>query len=394
MRVLHLTSSFPRWEGDHQAPFMADLMAAQRAAGLEPHVLAPHGPGLRRSDRVAGTPVDRFRYGPDAGEVLAYRGGVLPAARRPLGAAALGPFLVAFAAAATGLARRERMDVLHAHWWLPAGWAGVVASTAAGVPLVVTCHGSDVELARRHRLARRGARAVLSRAEVAAAVSGPLAAAVAEVTGVETRVLRMPLKAPAGGLAPLPPVPPIRLLAVGRLSREKGFDVAIAAVALLAAQGVDVYLRIVGEGPEGPGLDRAARAIPGDRVHLIGPVSPAELAKAMRDCHAVVVPSRHEGLGLVALEALARGRPVIASEVGGLVEVVAGPEDGILVAPDDPSALAAAIRQLPLPLPPPGGEALGRHDPALVASEHLDAYEVARARRPPRRPPRSRVPPA
>ncbi|HUY61156.1 MAG TPA: glycosyltransferase, partial [Candidatus Dormibacteraeota bacterium] len=214
-------------------------------------MLAPHGPGLQRSDSVGAARVTRFRYGPARAEVLAYRGGLISSVRRPLGAAGLAPFLVSFTARATRLARRERVEVIHAHWWLPAGLAGVPAGVASRAPLVITCHGSDVELLRRPALGRL-ARAVLGRAAVVGAVSGPLARTVEELTGLPVRVLRMPVDL-ASHLPPTVgpgPVPPLRLVTVGRLSREKGFDVAIAALARLAEEGVEVTLRVIGDGPE------------------------------------------------------------------------------------------------------------------------------------------------
>jgi glycosyltransferase involved in cell wall biosynthesis len=79
---------------------------------------------------------------------------------------------------------------------------------------------------------------------------------------------------------------------------------------------------------------------------------------------------------MVALEALAVGRPVIASGTGGLVETVVDGDDGILVPPGDPGALADALRRLPLP--PPKAVAVARHQTEAVANAHVDAYERAR----------------
>jgi len=341
-------------------------------------VLAPHGPGLERRDRVGNSRVVRFRYGPARAEVLAYRGGLTSSVRRPLGAAALGPFLASFGLRAAALARAERIDVIHAHWWLPGGLVGVPASWASGAPLVITCHGSDVELMRRPALGRL-ARRVLGRARVVAAVSSPLARTVQELTGMETRVLRMPLVIPADTPRPDRPAAssPLRLVAVGRLSPEKGFDVAIDALSRLAAQGVEASLRIIGDGPDRQALERQARGL---AVVFDPPMPRPQLAGVMASSHALLVPSRHEGLGLVALEALALGVPVIASSVGGLVEVVHPPEDGVLVSAGDPDALAAAIRRLPLPTPT--AKAVEAHRPAVVAAEHLAAYQDAMGGRP------------
>ena len=322
--------------------------------------------------------VFRFRYGPAWAEVLAYRGGLTSSVRRPLGAAALVPFLASFAVRAAALARAERVDVIHAHWWLPGGLVGVPAGLASGAPLVITCHGSDVELMRRPALGRL-ARRILGRGRVVAAVSAPLARTVQELTGTQTRVLRMPLVVPADAPRPdrLTASSPLRLVAVGRLSPEKGFDVAIDALSRLAAQGVEASLRIVGDGPEREALERRARGL---AVVFDGPMPRSHLAGVMASSHALLVPSRHEGLSLVALEALALGVPVIASSVGGLVEVVHPPEDGILVPAEDPDALAEAIARLPLPAPT--ARAAEAHRPAVVVAEHLAAYQDAMARRP------------
>lgn len=377
LRVLHVTSTFPRRDGDHDGAFMADLMAAQIDAGIQPVVLVPHGPGLPADDRVAGAEVHRFRYGPSRWETLAYSGGLMSSVRTPVGAAALVPFLGAFARATRRLFRSEAIDVVHAHWWLPGGLVATVTAPSSA-PVVITSHGSDVELLKQRGVSSLG-RAVLRRAALVAAVSEPLALELERLGGVPVRVLRMPLCVGPGATAALPPSPPLRVLGVGRLSYEKGFDVAIEAVGLLNRRGVEVELRLIGDGPRRSELLGQAQRLPSGLVRLDPPVPPDELDAAIAGSHALVAPSRHEGLGLVALRALALGRPVIGSRVGGLTEIVSEPVDGALVAPGDPEALAAAIEHLPLPAP--SGAAAARHRPSVVGAAHRAAYEEVLAGR-------------
>jgi glycosyltransferase involved in cell wall biosynthesis len=135
------------------------------------------------------------------------------------------------------------------------------------------------------------------------------------------------------------------VLAVGRLTPQKGFDVLLDAFAALPHGSVDLLL--AGDGPErAPLLARRARLGLEDRVHFLGAVEPAAIAPLYRGARLVVCPSRWEGLPLVCLEAMASARPVVASAVDGIPDAVLDGETGRLVPPDDAAALSAALHDL------------------------------------------------
>lgn len=390
MRVLHVTSTFPREDGDPTGPFLAQLCTAEHEAGVDVRVVAPHAPGLPLSQVIGGVRVRRFRYGPAASEVLAYRGGLLAAARSGSGAAMVPSYLAAMAAVAGSEARSWRADLVHAHWWFP---GGVAVATATRRPFVVTLHGSDVGLARRPSM-RRAARYVFGRAGAVVAVSDWLAAEAATVVGLPRGAVGVgPMPVIVSGKRPWPPprrTGPVRLVAVGRLAAEKGFDVLIDAVGLASANGLVVELDVVGEGPEREALARRAadRGV-ADAVHFLGALSPVERDRRVVAASALVAPSRREGLGLAAVEAVLLGTPVIASHTGGLPGALGAPigstpalgstrlvPGGVLVAPEDVAGLAAAL-SLARGLPAPSGAALvaaARHDPAAVAAQHIELY--------------------
>jgi glycosyltransferase involved in cell wall biosynthesis len=345
------------------------LAHAEQQAGIEVAVLAPHDAGLPMTDVVDGVPVHRFRYGPPSMERLSYRGGLLGSSRR-IGGVMLPAYLASFSRAAEKAAREFRPDVLHAHWWIPAGMCALRAARRCDLPLVVTIHGSDAHLLR-YRPLRRLAGRVLHKASMIATVSEDLQRQIQRLDpSLPTTVLRLPVVADVDPL-PLPPDPPLRLLAAGRLSPEKGFDVLIKAMRIAIDHELDVRLDIVGSGPERRDLAAAAAPL-GERVRLIPALPHEELMRRLDDVHALVAPSRREGLGLVALEAFARGRPVVASRVGGLAESIVDGVDGFLVPPEDPQALAAALARLPIG--PPTGAALLRHSPIEVGRTHMEAY--------------------
>lgn len=145
----------------------------------------------------------------------------------------------------------------------------------------------------------------------------------------------------------LPTHPPV-FFGHGRLVHEKGFDIAIQAFARLASHPSHPQLIIAGDGPERPHLEALASSLGlSSRVRFTGWIAPEDIHHGLNDATIVLTPSRwKEPFGLVALEAAQMGRPVIASNTGGLPDIVTESVTGRLVPPGDPAALADAMTDL------------------------------------------------
>jgi glycosyltransferase involved in cell wall biosynthesis len=342
LRVVLLAHAFPRFEDDLTGGFLLRLAVALRAEGAEVVAVAPAAAGLAPAERLRGVEVRRYRYAPRRAERLAYAGEMHRRAASPAGALALAGLLGAGALAARRAARGA--DLVHAHWWFPAGVQAVAART--GLPLVTTLHGTDVRLARSRRGARAACARVLRASARVTAVSGWLAEqAAAFAPGLARPVTVAPMPVDDLAFAPGPDGRPRdELLFVGRLDRQKGAEVALAALARLTGPAAALCLRIVGSGPEEPALRRLAGELGvAGRVRWDGRLPQAELADRYRRAAVLVVPGRDEGLGLVAVEGQLSGVPVVAAASGGLLDVVADGRTGRTFAPGSPDALARTI---------------------------------------------------
>lgn len=163
-----------------------------------------------------------------------------------------------------------------------------------------------------------------------------------------------------------PPLPEFTVCAVGRFAAEKGFDVLIRGIAALKAENIEASCHIFGEGPEKENLSELATQLGvSDRVLLKRPTP--ELRKILPSYAALIIPSRSESFGIVALEAYDAGIPVIASKVEGLRETVLDRQTGLLFEPDDALSLSQRLKELI------ASEALKQE---LVAngSEHLERF--------------------
>lgn len=245
----------------------------------------------------------------------------------------------------TALAR-WRPDVVQTHNYRTTVFAWLLRLTGARWPWVGFFHGAtheDAKVALYHRIDR----ALLPRADRVVVMSEVerhrFAAAGDRVQVIHNAVLSLPVVDETPALDALAGRPGPLVGVVGRLSPEKGVDVLLRAVRLLADRGTPVRLAVAGDGPERAALEAlAAELAIGDRVAFLGPVRAVDALYAAVDL--VVLPSRSEGLPNVLLEALRADRPVVATRVGAVPEVIGGePAAGAIVAPDDVAALADAI---------------------------------------------------
>ena len=221
MRVLFVTHSFPRYSGDVAGAFILRLAVALGACGVEVRVLAPAAARLSNRDTIEGIEVRRFRYAPRRWETLAYTGTMAEQVGGSLrGKAALAGMLSRGALAVRGAAAEFAPDVIHAHWWFPAGLLAL--GSLSSRPLVSTLHGSDVRLARRSSWAPALFRRVMAKSAAVTAVSGYLAGeARAMATDVRVAVEPMPVNVALFSPAPVPRARD-RFLFVGRLNEQKG----------------------------------------------------------------------------------------------------------------------------------------------------------------------------
>lgn len=385
MRILAITSSYPRYAGDATAPFIESLVRSVAELGHEVHVLVPRHHAWDRPATEGGVHFHAYRYSPVTswtpwGYSQSLAGG--ESIRKPL--YALAPVVAASATrAGRKLLARRAFDVVHAHWVIPNGPIGALVARGR-VPLVVSLHGSDLAVAERARAAERAARWTFARATAVTAPSNDLLDRAAHLGaagldlvpyGADVDALEAtPAEAAAAratlGLA----AEDVVVMGIGRLIAVKGFDVLVEAHALALRERPDLRLVLVGDGDEADALrGRAVELGVAGSVLFAGQATRAEIPALLASADVVAVPSvRHrgyvDGLPNVALEAMAASRPLVASRVGGLPDLVRPEENGLLVDERDPRQLADAIVRL-----------AGR--PELRAQLGRAAHEEIRTRR-------------
>ena len=402
MKILLVAHGFPRHADDLAGAFLLALARGQQALGNTILALVPHDAGLAMDDVVDGVRVQRYRYAPDAEETLAYRGTMADQVLRSWsGRLRLAGFLQAARQAATRAMADFAPDVIHVHWWFPGGLS-VWPRLRRRVPYVLTSHGTDLFLVDRVPAARLIAGPIFRNAAQTTVISTPLVTR-AERLGVapaDITVIPMPVDSAVATELEAPftlRAARDTLLFVGRLVERKGGSYAIRAVAELSEAGRNVRLVVVGDGPEREALWALAASLAvGDRVEFTGALSPAEVRERYRAGGVFVMPAvtdwkgEQEGFGMVLVEAMAFGLPVVATRSGGIPDIVRDGENGVLVPERDVGALTRGIlrllddRELAARLAEAARDDVRhRFAPARIASGFDTVYRRA-ARQPPR----------
>jgi glycosyltransferase involved in cell wall biosynthesis len=365
MRIALLTSSYPRFPGDGTAPFIRSIAENLSKLGHEVEVVAPYDPSVARLEAVPGLRLNRFRYiWPARWHIMGHARSLEADVRlRPLVFFLLPFFLTVAFLTLWRVTRRQKSEVIYAHWVLPNGPIAALVAAIRGIPFILSLHGSDIYVAQRQAAFGAVARWVFRRAAKVTACSPELRDA-ALALGAPSDTLLLPWGADPAIFQPSRRSASTRrtlgwqatdliVVSLGRMVYKKGFGVLLQAMQTLAAHNPQVRLVLAGDGPlRQILLQQANQSGVGDRVSFPGRISWEQVPDFLASADIFVLPSIRDeygnldGLPTVLLEAMSCGVPVIASDIGGVKLVIEDGQTGLLVPPGDMPALAGALEEL------------------------------------------------
>jgi N-acetyl-alpha-D-glucosaminyl L-malate synthase BshA len=361
-KVLVSTSSYPTCSGTHEGGFVADLVKRLPERGIEPVVLAPHFAGGSFKEYKDGITVIRFPYFfPLRYQRLAYRAGLLFNIRRDFFAfAGIFPFCMAQLLWTSAIMVRERVDLIHTHWLLPQGFIGALIHRIAGIPHIATVHGSDLAVIRKSPFLTKVCSFIIHHSDAVTVNSRYIREQmISLVPASEQKIQIIPM-----GIDPeyfhvcsrahdvKKPRSERIILNIGRLIELKGTRYLIEAMPVVVQAFPDAKLIIIGSGPEEERLVNLVQELyMNDHIQFHGTIRHDELTPYYQNADVFVLPSiiiagTTEGLGVVLLEAMASGCPVIGSNVGGIPDIITDGENGFLVPEQRPDILAEKIVQI------------------------------------------------
>ena len=353
LKVAVMGSTYARYAEDSQVPWLRESVNRLAALGHEMTVAVPSFQGLR-SHRIDDIEVLRFRYAPRPIEKLTHDEGAPNKLRNPLWQIPALSYIGMGTVTCAAWAVQRKWDVIHVHWPFPHGLFALAAARMCGAKVVAMCHGAELAMARRKGWVRKVLREVLLRCDRIACNSTHTQTEIGKLCGREALIIPYGATTPLAPAAPRVKSPdePSTVLFSGRHIQRKGVPYLLRALPQILQQR-PVKLVITGDGDRRAEWEALTRELHlTAHVEFAGFVSNERLAELYRECDVYVLPAIFddrgdtEGLGVVLIEALQNARPVVASAVGGIVDVIRHEKTGLLVPEKNPAALAAAILRL------------------------------------------------
>ena len=366
-KVLVVGSVYPRFPEDSEVPWLRASIAHLKKAGVQVQVLAPSYKGLKSHviDEIA---VNRFRYAPASWEMLTHEEGApSKMASRPWLQLLAIPYIISGFFKCIALCKKFKPDVIHAHWPFPHAYIALGAAKIFKIPLVLNFHGAELLLIRKKKWVRPLLKFAIGQAQAVFANSSFTAKKIKAIRDVpvEWSPYGTTLESDCGKktsevaekISAHPVLEKFKVLFVGRHIERKGIRYLIEASRYLPKDKFE--FRIVGGGDLTENLKRQASEICAVEaatepceIIFTGKLSPRELEAEYRGANVFTLPAivdskgDTEGLGVVLIEAMELNLPVVASDVGGIPDVVVNEESGILVPEKDPRALSEAFKRL------------------------------------------------
>ncbi len=293
-RLLVLSTTFPRWPDDHEPAFVYEL-SKWLTDQFEVTIVAPHAPGAKAHEKMAGMDVHRFRYAPERLETLAYDGGIGSNLKRSKWKyLLLQGFLLSFFFSALSLVRKKKIDVVHAHWMIPGGMIGAALKVLyPKLRVITTAHGADV-FQLKAPLFARVRRWVAEEVDAVTVVGRSLANRAKEEGWFSDKVSIAPMGVDLEHtfVPNQKPHDHPTLVFAGRLVEKKGVHLLIEAMPLIKQSIPDIRLLVAGHGPLQSELERQVDKLDlGSEVTFLGRYRSSELlpdffsqAKTSRCC--------------------------------------------------------------------------------------------------------------
>jgi glycosyltransferase involved in cell wall biosynthesis len=353
LRIAVLGSTYPRAADDHQVPWLRESVKRIAARGHKITVIAPAYRGLKDHE-IDGVQVRRFRYAPARWEILTHGDGAPNKLKKyPILKLLTLTYVLGGIVAVWKICCQERIDILHVHWPFPHGLMALLPAWLRDVKVVSSCHSAEFALAAKSKLSTSLLALSLRKPDIITANSTHTANLVSGVVQRKAEIIPWgatvkvePSARPAAQtMIPL-------LLFSGRLVERKGVNFLLRAMPAILAKR-EVRLVITGDGDyRREWEDLAVKLGLNGMVTFTGFVTNEKLSSLFRSCSVYVHPAIYdsrgdtEGLGVVLVEALTNRKPVVASRVGGIVDIIKDGETGLLVPEKDPEAIAKTVLRL------------------------------------------------
>lgn len=372
MNLLVLTSSFPRYLGDHSGNFVNELVKKLQEKGLDIVILAPHQEGAKKYEIMDGMKVYRFPYFyPIKYQRLAYGGGIPSNLKRSKLAKVQAPLMfLSELYYSLKIVKKEKINIINSHWLTPQGLVGAICKKILGTRHIATIHSSEVTFAKKIPAGRKIMEFIVNNSDTIVSVSSHRANELQSFIFPETRnslkkkcqIIPMGINLSGfmnkiGEKYKLLKEYGIKsefiVLFVGRLVEVKGCEYLIKGFRAVVDNFDDVQLIIVGLGPLDSYLEETVKQLDiAEHVRFEGFVEHGKICDYYRLSNVIVLPSIvdslgcKEGMPIVLLEAFAAGKPIIATRTGGFIEAIEDGWNGLLVEPKNAEQITEKILEI------------------------------------------------
>jgi glycosyltransferase involved in cell wall biosynthesis len=356
VKVLYIATAFPRFEGDIITPWLVEVVRRLKAKSVNVELYTSSYKGLA-SQELFGIKIHRFRYFFKKWEALTHDETAVDRVKKGVLNKLLVPFYMLMGTMQiVRLARKNKYDIIHTHWPLPHAVFGYTASKISGAKHILYFHGVELMWVKTElKLLKPFLRWAIRKADAVMCNSSHTAARIKEIYDREVHIIpsgQAAMSDMASAEKKHHTIKEKQILFVGRLVERKGVKFLIEAFANMVNQ-IDSRLNIVGTGPDMDMLKALAleKGV-ADKVIFLGKVTAQELDWYYQNGDVFVLPAvidskgDTEGLGVVLIEALTYKIPVIATNCGGIVDIIKDNQTGVLVPEKNSQALADALTKI------------------------------------------------